>query len=56
LHGAEDQIISKAEARAMVTALPDAGLVIIPGAGHLPNLEQPETFNQLLGDFIVSLS
>jgi pimeloyl-ACP methyl ester carboxylesterase len=56
LHGAEDQIISKAEARAMVAALPDAGLVIIPGAGHLPNLEQPETYNQLLGDFILSLS
>ena len=27
-------------------------LVLIPGAGHLPNLEQPEAFGQALRDFL----
>jgi 3-oxoadipate enol-lactonase len=55
LHGEEDQIIPQAEAIAMHSVLPAARLEIIPGAGHLLNLEQPEIYNQLLRDFILSL-
>jgi pimeloyl-ACP methyl ester carboxylesterase len=52
LHGAEDQLIPVAEAEAMAAALPSAKLVVVPGAGHLPNLEQPEIFNDAVREFL----
>lgn len=52
LHGKEDQLIPLAEAEAMAAAIPRAKLVIVPGAGHLPNLEQPEIFNDAVRDFL----
>jgi pimeloyl-ACP methyl ester carboxylesterase len=32
-------------------AIPDAQLVVIPGAGHLSNLERPDLFNQAVREF-----
>jgi pimeloyl-ACP methyl ester carboxylesterase len=32
-------------------AIPDAELVVIPGAGHLSNLEKPEIINQAIRKF-----
>lgn len=32
-------------------AIPDAKLVVIPGAGHVSNLEQPQTFNTAIREF-----
>jgi hypothetical protein len=32
-------------------AIPDAKLVVIPGAGHVSNLEQPEAFNDAVREF-----
>jgi len=32
--------------------LPDAELVVIPGAGHLPNLDCPDTYNRLCRTFL----
>ena len=32
-------------------AIPDAKLVVIPGAGHVSNLEQPELFNDAVREF-----
>lgn len=55
IHGADDQLIPVAEAEAMAQAIPDARLVIIPDAGHLPNLEQPDAFNDAVIDFLESL-
>jgi 3-oxoadipate enol-lactonase len=52
IHGEEDQLIPRAEAEAMAKALPQARLVILGGAGHLPNLEQPEAFNDAVRDFL----
>jgi pimeloyl-ACP methyl ester carboxylesterase len=52
IHGADDQLIPRTEAEAMAQALPDATLAIAAGAGHLPNLEQPEFFNDTLRDFL----
>jgi len=52
LHGAEDQLIPVTEAEAMAAALPSAKLVVVPGAGHLPNLEQPEIFNDAVREFL----
>jgi 3-oxoadipate enol-lactonase len=56
IFGADDQIIPQAEARVMLSALPNAGLDVIPEAGHLVNLEQPEVYNELLQDFVLSLA
>lgn len=38
-------------ARQFETAIPDAELVVIPGAGHVSNLEQPEEFNEAVRAF-----
>ncbi len=46
LHGEEDQLIPLSEARLMQESIEGAELVVVPGAGHLPNLEQPELFNE----------
>ena len=35
-------------------AIPNAQLVVIPGAGHVSNLEQPEGFNRALHEFLPS--
>ena len=32
--------------------MPNAKLVEIPNVGHIPHLEQPEKFNELLGQFL----
>jgi pimeloyl-ACP methyl ester carboxylesterase len=32
-------------------AIPDAKLVVIPGAGHVSNLERPEPFNHAVREF-----
>jgi 3-oxoadipate enol-lactonase len=39
----------------MRAKLPQARLVVLPGAGHLANLEQPEAFNRALEGFLASL-
>ena len=38
-------------ARQFEEAIPDAKLVVIPGAGHVSNLEQPELFNDAVREF-----
>ncbi|NJN55140.1 MAG: alpha/beta fold hydrolase [Anaerolineae bacterium] len=55
IHGADDQLIPVSDAEAMAEAVPDGRLVIIPHAGHLPNLEQPDAFNDAVIDFLESL-
>lgn len=50
--GAEDQPDMRAIADLLVARIGDATLVALPGAAHLPNMEQPEEFNaQVLGFF-----
>ena len=34
-------------------AIPASGLVMLPKTGHVVNLEEPELFNQVVGDFLV---
>jgi pimeloyl-ACP methyl ester carboxylesterase len=50
--GDEDQVYPPALARDVARRIPGAELVMMPGAGHLPNLEQPERFNEILLDFL----
>ena len=53
--GAEDEMIPVEESRRIAAAIGGAKLVIIPGAGHLANLEQPEAFNAALNGFLAAL-
>ncbi len=50
--GEQDQATPVADARLMADSIPGARLSIIPQAGHLPNLEQPEQFNRILEEFL----
>jgi len=38
-------------ARDFETAIPDTKLVVISGAGHVSNLEEPELFNDVVREF-----
>lgn len=50
--GTEDAVAPLAEAERMRDAIPDARLVEITSAGHLPNLEQPAAFDTALTHFL----
>jgi pimeloyl-ACP methyl ester carboxylesterase len=52
--GEHDEITPVAEAEAMRRVIQRSTLSVIPGAGHLSNLEQPEAFSRALGDFLLS--
>jgi 3-oxoadipate enol-lactonase len=51
LVGADDIAMPPLMAETLARHLPNAELVVIPGAGHLSNLEQPEAFNAALEKF-----
>ena len=53
--GAEDSLTPIAEAEALRNGIPHSRMQIVPGAGHLSNLEQPAEFNRHLGEFIREL-
>ncbi len=53
--GAEDEMIPVDESRRMAAAITGATLVIVPGAGHLANMEQPDAFNNALNTFLTTL-
>lgn len=53
--GEADGVAPPAQARAMAAAIPGAKLAIIPGAGHLPPLEQPDATTERLREFLRSL-
>ncbi len=52
VRGEHDAILSAEEARAMAEASPGAELAVLPGVGHLANLEDPEGFSGVLGAFL----
>jgi pimeloyl-ACP methyl ester carboxylesterase len=53
--GDEDSMIPIDESRAMAATLKAATLTIVPKAGHLANLEQPDAFNSALTAFLGKL-
>lgn len=55
LVGEHDGITPVALHEQMHTALPNATLAVIPGAGHLSNLERPAAFSAALGGFLAAL-
>jgi len=50
--GAEDNLIPPKESELMRDNIPGSKLVVIPGAAHLSNVEQPEAFNRAVNDFL----
>lgn len=54
--GEHDAITAVDESRAMADAIPDATLTVIPGAGHLSNLENPEAFNDALRSLVARVA
>ena len=50
--GENDTITTPADAKRMASRLPDAKLVIIPGAAHLSNVERPAEFNAAVIEFL----
>lgn len=53
--GSEDHFTPPAVMEAMRARIPGARLVVIPGAGHLPNMEDPEAYNRAFLDFCQSI-
>jgi 3-oxoadipate enol-lactonase len=53
--GQEDEMIPVEESLRIASAIRGAKLVVIPGAGHLANLEQPDAFNAALNGFLSTL-
>ncbi|MCF6525751.1 alpha/beta fold hydrolase [Streptomyces sp. JJ36] len=53
--GEEDAFTPLADARLLHDALAGSELVVVEGAGHLPNLERPEAFNAALDAFLARL-
>jgi 3-oxoadipate enol-lactonase len=50
--GAHDPSTPFNDAQEMQAAIPGAQLAIIPRSAHLPNVEQPEIFNSVVGNFL----
>ena len=55
IHGMDDQLIPLSEGEKIRDTITGARMCVIPDAGHLPNLEQPELFNQAVIRFIRQL-
>jgi esterase len=54
VRGAESDVLSEETAKRMVDELPAARLVVVPGAGHTVPGDQPEAFQSLLREFLMS--
>jgi len=52
LTGEDDQADFQAIADQLAATLPDARRAVVPGAGHLPSLEQPAAFDQIVLPFL----
>ncbi len=55
LCGEADLLTPPEHAREIAAAIPGARLELVPGAGHLPTLEQPARVNSLLLDWLQTL-
>jgi pimeloyl-ACP methyl ester carboxylesterase len=54
LAGDDDQITPAAGMRSMAEAIPGAKFVLVPEAGHLTPLEQPEAVTEAIRDFLLA--
>jgi pimeloyl-ACP methyl ester carboxylesterase len=51
IHGTGDRTTPVDMVRAVAAAIPDARLELIEGAGHRPDIRDPERVNRLLSEF-----
>ena len=54
--GSEDEVRTPEDAKLIHREIRDSRLELIHDAGHLMNMEQPEIFNRVVGDFLNGLS
>jgi pimeloyl-ACP methyl ester carboxylesterase len=54
--GRDDTLTPPAKSEEMAARIRDARLVVLDGAGHLANLEQPDNFNAALRSFLQSVA
>lgn len=52
--GSDDQVTGLPESTALAEAIPDAELHVVPGAGHLANVEAPDVVNTLVRNWLTS--
>ncbi|MBO8170445.1 MAG: alpha/beta hydrolase [Bacillaceae bacterium] len=52
LHGERDRFIPYSSAEELHRKLPDGELHVIPESGHLPHVEKPKQFNEILQNFL----
>lgn len=53
--GAEDRLAPPARASAMASAIPEARLIVVAGAAHLPTIEQPPVVTDAMRAFLAGL-
>lgn len=54
--GAEDRVYPPTTTERLQASIPGSRLVIIPGAGHSPTIEQPEAVTRAIADFLAAPS
>jgi pimeloyl-ACP methyl ester carboxylesterase len=54
LVGEHDTVTPRADAEALQQGILRSTLTVIPNAGHLSNLEQPDVFSRALADFLLA--
>jgi len=52
VHGSEDRLTPVAEAELLAQLVPRSRLELIPGAGHLPHLDEPDRFDRAVVSFL----
>lgn len=54
LDGANEEAIDLNQTKLMALLIPNAELMLMPGAGHFAMMEQPQEFNQIVLDYLAS--
>jgi pimeloyl-ACP methyl ester carboxylesterase len=52
VHGDLDAVVPVSNGRLLAARMPQAELVVLPGRGHAPMLEEPEAFGELVCEFL----
>jgi pimeloyl-ACP methyl ester carboxylesterase len=54
LWGKHDKLLDPSDAGVLDRVIPNSSAVLLEKSGHIPQIEEPERFNQLVRDFLVS--
>jgi proline iminopeptidase len=52
--GDDDWLLPPSASRVIARSIPEAKLVVIPNAGHMPFIEQPAAFNAAVRQFLAA--